>query len=80
MDMEAMLNQEGCFKRVRASIRKHYISVDEFVDDFMLYATRDGFVWQDPLLKVIIPHPVSFESDAFVLESSTIFYGHAGVL
>ena len=55
MDMEAMLNQEGCFKRVRASIRKHYISVDEFVDDFMLYATRDGFVWQDPLLKVIIP-------------------------
>ena len=24
-------------------------------------------------------YPVSFESDAFVLESSTIFYGHAGV-
>ena len=33
-----------------------------------------------PLKDTGIPfYPVSFESDAFVLESSTIFYGHAGV-
>ena len=64
LDMEGMLNMQYLddtygtnryvFKRVRASIRRHYISVDEFVEDFMLYAARDGFTWQDPLLKVTL--------------------------